>query len=116
MEFGLRDAVPDGALAAWGARWIVTQDGTVDMVPDRQSCVGESKEQDELVLWLNGGALQQAKWQAEWQLGTGELSTRERKRVELFRDAVGLVVGDPQASAGYLYVAAWLHVHVKEAV
>jgi hypothetical protein len=34
--WGLKYVVPDNAIAAWGARTIVTQQGDVDFLPDRQ--------------------------------------------------------------------------------
>src|ERR1700746_3679877 len=35
LQWGLPDAVPLNATCAWGCRAIVTQDGYIDIVPDR---------------------------------------------------------------------------------
>jgi len=48
LGFGYDAGLPDGVSAAFGARLIVTEDGTVDLVPDRVSVEvedGGSKEQ-----------------------------------------------------------------------
>jgi hypothetical protein len=35
LQWGLAGAVPPDATSAWGCRAIVTQDGYIDLVPDR---------------------------------------------------------------------------------
>jgi len=98
-----------GATCAWGARWIVTQDGSVDFVPDRQSMIGTPEEKQELISWLVQVGSQPLETLRE-MLRSREVSTRASREVVLYEDERGVVVGNTNASAGYFYVAArfWL--------
>lgn len=104
-----------GATVAWGARWIIKQDGYVDFVPDRQDMIGEPDEKQELLEWLNKVVGNKPNDALAEMLRNYRLSTREDKEVVLYEDDRGIVMGSPQSSAGYFYVLARWHVspHVR---
>ena len=52
LAFGYNPGLA-GATCAWGARWIITQQGSVDFVPDRQDMIGTAEERQEMLGWLN---------------------------------------------------------------
>ena len=113
LSFGLNEAIPPTAPAAWGCRAIVTQDGDVDVLPDRQDLFGEEPGRRALVAWLNGGSERTRpflRWKAAAArlLRAYEMQTREGGQHILYEDTRGVIVGDTHGSAGYLYVAAWL--------
>lgn len=105
LEFGLYPAVPAAAAAAWGARLIYPD----DLVFNRQSCVGEHYDRQALSNWLNAGAIKTALKTARQADERWLLSRTGRQQVILHRDEQGVIVACPNASCGYLYVAAWLH-------
>ena len=101
--------VPDHTPMAWGARWIITQDGGVDFVWDRQGATPEGHEGwTTLQAWLDGGALRAAREELRKLLVDYKLSTREDREVILFADGTGVIRGNPRASAGYCYVVGYL--------
>ena len=104
--FGAHRLQPDGLRAVYGGRWIVTQDGYVDIVWDRHSIEGADK--NPLMEWLNGMALGAAREKASDFLKRRLLKTRERSPVILYCDDRGAIVADTNASGGYLYVTGWL--------
>lgn len=91
---------PEDGRALWGARWIWPN----DQVWDRQDCVGPDEDRKRLLDWLNSGA---GKAAASWQMSVF-LAHDEDRQVVLYEDDEGIVIGNPQRSYGYLYVAAWL--------
>jgi len=95
-----------GATCAWGARWIITQDGHVDFVPDRQDMIGSPEEKQELLEWLNGTVKRQPEEDLAKRLRSREISTRDSYEVCLYQDERGIVIGNTNASAGYFYVVA----------
>jgi hypothetical protein len=99
LSFGCVRAIPEGVTTAWGARLIWPN----DLVYDRQDLKGPDAER--LKSWLNGGALRRA-LDCGGQ-GAGLDPTADRQAT-LYEDESGIVVGNPQGSYGYLYVAAWL--------
>ena len=103
LGFGLR-TLPDGVTVAWGARLIWPD----DLLRDRQDMVGDETERERLSKWLNGGALGAALTEARRMADAYELKGSEDRTVTLFEDEQGVVQANPQASHGYLYVAAWL--------
>jgi len=108
LAFGLSEALPEGAVCAWGARFIVTQDGQVDLPPDRQDILAPDPEAKQAFLDdLNGSmSLTQLFQHIEAMLVNGEIDTRREGQVVLhFGDII--VIGDTKASAGYLYVVAF---------
>lgn len=109
LAWGLDEAVPTEARAAWGARLIVTQDGTVDFLPDRTSLAGPLQDRHDLL------ARMEPEFSAERLmsrigelLGEGILNTRAAGQCTVYDSATLAVVADTKASAGYCYVAAWL--------
>jgi hypothetical protein len=102
LSFGLHRAIPEDVDTAWGARWIFPD----DRVRDRQDLRGPAAT--ELKNWLNGGAVLRAKANAREFAAQGIISSRSSETVTLFSDDRGVVVGNPNGSYGYLYVAAWL--------
>ena len=117
LGFGYGRGVPDGVKAAWGCRLIVNQGGHVDFVHDRQGFYDGDPPQehagDAVGAWVNtifGLVLDKVRE----KLRAGELDTRKAEHVELWRDDRGVIVANTNASAGYLYVAAWLLVDVPQ--
>lgn len=104
LKFGLRDAVPDEAAAAWGARLIYPD----NVVPDRVNCVGAHSARAALLAHLRDAAGNKP-WQRARELhACGALRPSSTSNVTLFEDDHCLVVGNPRGGSGYLYVAAWL--------
>jgi len=103
LEFGLNAAVPKWAVVAWGARLIYPS----DLVQNRQSCVGDKTAKDLLIDWLNKGALRDALYRAGQLHSKREMSPTDHKEFTLYEDNLGIIVGNPNQSHGYLYVAAW---------
>lgn len=109
LSFGCVKALPEGVRAAWGARLIWPN----DLVWDRQDVVGEPDDRSALTEWLNAGPL---RWTLERLSNIdghyeGGLSPSENRTITLYKDERGTIVGNPQGSHGYLYVAAWMHEH-----
>jgi hypothetical protein len=109
LSFGLGHAVPEAVKSAWGARLIFPD----DLLPDRQDLVvADDAEKAALLGWLNPGpvaGIAKMKEAARKAKNEWKLQSSDRKDVILFKDDVGVIVGNPNASHGYLYVAAWLH-------
>jgi len=105
LPFGYNAGLPEGVKAAWGARLIVTQDGSTDFLSDRQGGFGGN---DALYAWLDGGAVTAARAKASELLKAYRMSTRESGEFVLHEDGLGRIVGNTNGSAGYLYIAAWL--------
>lgn len=115
LGYGYRD-YPTDTPAAWGARWIITQDGMIDQVWDRCDAVGRREDKDRLFHRLGNephshrlGEL--ARHRLTVLLRNGDLSTRSDEVVTLVgpEDSSDVrVIGSPNASAGYFYVTAYL--------
>lgn len=115
LGFGYGRGVPDDVHTAWGARLIVTQDGTTDLLPDRQDLVArDDTAKDALVAALNDGGIRDIRIWIEGLLRSYTMKTREE---EEFRAEFGglRVVANTNASAGYCYIAVWLDEHKEEA-
>jgi hypothetical protein len=106
LQFGLHAAIPHDAVTAWGARLIFPD----DLVWDRQDFAGlDTPEGQRLKQWLNqGGALRQALKQAGKLAATFAWRPDSDDQRVLYEDATGKIVGNPNRSFGYLYVAAFL--------
>jgi hypothetical protein len=104
LRWGLATAVPADAIAAWGCRAIVHQDGYVDIPPDRTDQQGS-----EVIFTLLDVEFPLLKLRETLgaMLGSGQVSTRRRGQFVLFKSDRLTVVGDTNASAGYCYLAAW---------
>lgn len=97
----------------WKARFIVTQDGGVDLPPDRQHVEGptEPKARIEFLDQLSDAVPSPALFEViASKLKNGEINTREAGEVVLFdithEGDRWLVRGNTNASAGYFYVEA----------
>jgi hypothetical protein len=106
-----RMTYPDTARAVWGARLIWPN----DLVWDRQDIAAwTGDDKDALVAWLNGpnrgnGALRAAIDVLADPYNVGlESSTPSDVEAVIYEDDRGVIVGSPQGSYGYVYVAAWL--------
>lgn len=122
LSYGCRKAVPDGVRVVWGARLIAP----ADLLHDRQSWGGtegselpehsshESGPRSALAAWLNGGALGRMLINLRNEYGTGGWDGRSEDVRRLYEDEEGIIVGSPQGSHGYVYVAAWLFADVPE--
>ena len=107
LSFGAVRSIPEGVETAWGARLIWPD----DLLHDRQDLSGPNA--DVLKAWLNGvpsgqGALRQALKAASGLGPRFALKWDEDRTVTLYEDEDGIIVGNPQGSYGYLYVAGWL--------
>lgn len=113
--WGLGYVVPEDAIAAWGARLIVTQAGDVDILWDRQGD-DAGPHSDELVNRLNDGLIKHMRETLrELLLGSifeGEyvvMSTREDGDFILYMDDRVVMHANTRGSCGYCYVTAWLY-------
>lgn len=86
-----------------------------DLLWDRQGCAGGEdgcRERRALLGWLDSGAGEAARAQVR-VLAQRELwSPRDEDVRVLYDDATGRIVGSPQRSHGYCYIAAWRHEDV----
>ena len=122
--WGLPHVVPDDAIAAWGARLIVTQQGAVDLVPDRMGSDGGGQSavlmallnarfpysmlRDTISTLLKGLRVREGDMWVKIQM-----HTREPEDFILFMDDRLVVHANTNGSAGYCYVTAWLYPEVK---
>ena len=85
----------------WGARAIYKPSDKylkIDILHDRQSCLGEKPDRDELVAWLNATGM-------PWLKTNCKLYSDSRDCVE-HRDGKFIIKATPNASYGYLYIGA----------
>ncbi len=105
-----RRHVPMNAEAAWGARAIWERQGydlaTLGFVGNRQSATGTEEARGRLQAFLDGAMrpLREAFAQAQRE-GWSQSSADVRTLVET---EDGVIVGTPNGSYGYVYLAAWL--------
>jgi hypothetical protein len=104
LKFGLRDAVPPEALAAWGARLIYPD----DVLADRSDCVGSDQARRELLDYLREHVGARPWERAREMHNRGELHARDTSDVTLYEDERCIVLANPRGGSGYLYVAAWM--------
>lgn len=111
LAFGYSHGIPEGIKTAWGARLIAPN----DLLWDRQDLIAENDgEKKALVAWLNGetrgqGAIKEALDWLKRYYGR-EIRGDEPFQHILYEDDQGIVVGNTNASYGYVYVAGWLKV------
>lgn len=85
----------------WGARAIYKPSDKylkIDILHDRQSCLGEKPDRDELVAWLNATGM-------PWLKTNCKLYSDSRDCVE-HRDGKFTIKATPNGSFGYLYIGA----------
>jgi len=103
LGYGCNKALPEEVTTAWGARWIYPN----DVVWNRQDLKGPNSEA--LKNWLNAGALNAARIEATRLAKSWQMFQDKDYTYVLHSDDDGMIVGNPQGSYGYLYVAGWLH-------
>ena len=108
LGYGYNAGLPANIARAWGARAIVTQQGMVDLVYNRQGWIGEPGETQALQDWLNGGAIAAARSRATAALKDYEIRTNEAGEATLYEDEVGVIKANTNASHGYLYICGYL--------
>ena len=102
IEWGLQPVKTGNYLAVYGARTIF-QNGKIEFLWDRQSCIGEEDAQQTLCAWINHKALPALKEHIErhdWTPMTQETFTLETRSF--------LFEASPRASGGYIYTTAYL--------
>jgi hypothetical protein len=108
LQWGYNGATPEGVTAAWGVRAVV-EDRWVSMGGCRQSNVGPKEEVDAIIKLLNSGV--NAEWlaRANGLLQDNEIHPARERQVVLYANDVSrlVVVGNTNASHGYLYVSAF---------
>ena len=98
-----------GCSAIWGARAIATEGPGFGLVPDRVSWyAGNEAERSALVLALNKGVLDACREKFEQLKSERWDIHRVAKEYVLYEDDALEVVGNTNASCGYLYLAAWV--------
>lgn len=107
--YGLAHVIPDDAVAAWGARAIVTQDGRVDIPWDRGGADGPESERHRLLAHLSA-VLPGRDLLALVRdlLRAGVMQTRAEEDFVLHMDDAIVIHANTNASVGYCYVTAWL--------
>ena len=133
LAWGLTEAIPPEAPASWGARAILGPNGSVDLLHDRQDLWAKNPaEKKRLVGALNGGVISETRKASvrafeshglyilhgpvgvpRYAKGAATLDDERYQHsgsceVVLYDDEVVTVVGNPRASCGYVYLAAWL--------
>jgi len=109
FSFGYAPAATGEHRAYWGARALWRGRGPMDIVHDRQSLMAVDKATgDRLVGLLNGGALKAANARLDALANRWEVSPGEANEVVLYEDESIRLVGNTNASHGYLYVTAQL--------
>lgn len=117
LTYGYNEGLVPGTRAAWGARAIVTQDGTVDLVWNRQSELSDDPDRNlALHTWLDGGTspLHHALRLAEKLLNEGVLQIRIAEGHVLYSDREGAILANTNGSGGYLYLVAYRFADLPE--
>jgi hypothetical protein len=104
LKWGLAYAVPPEATGAWGCRAIISQDGHVDLVPDRTDQTGEEIILDILTREYNPSTLRE---DLAAKLRAHKILTTRRGRFTLHKSRLLAVLGDTNGSGGYCYLCAW---------
>jgi hypothetical protein len=111
LKWGLAYAVPPKATGAWGCRAIISQDGHVDLVPDRTDVTGSEIILDILTREYNPSTLRE---DLGAMLRAHQMLTSRRGRFTLYKSPRLTVMADTNGSGGYCYIAAWTTVQVSE--
>lgn len=112
LEFGYNPGLPPQAPAAWGARAILERGAgggrQAGLLPDRQSMVGPEELRIQLRDALNGGALAAMQRQIARLYRKGEIRDSEAREVVLYDDPEIRIIGNTNASHGYIYLVAYI--------
>jgi hypothetical protein len=98
LSFGFNP--PDGVDTAWGARWIIDPNGTVDQVWDRTDAIGPDDHRRSLLNYLDNQVGDAPHKTAQRLLREAQLSWSGDTTVTLYDDDVVTVVGNPRRSFG----------------
>ncbi len=79
LSFGLNPL--EGVDTAWGARWIIDPDGSVDQVWDRTDAIGPDDRRRELLDYLDNQVGDAPHKTAQRLLREGELSWSDERQV-----------------------------------
>jgi hypothetical protein len=109
LRFGYNQGRPPGNELAWGARLIVTQDGAVDFVWDRQDCVGPDGERQMLLDYLADVVADRPWVHITTLLKSGEMQTRAAREFVVYEDSTVTMKANTNASCGYCYVVAYFN-------
>jgi hypothetical protein len=115
LQFGYNAGLQEGRTVAWGARLIVTQDGHVDFVHDRQSLIGPDEPRRRLLDYLNGNDIPIERRIAD-MLQRGVMRTSVAQEFTVCTDGVVVIKANTNASCGYCYVVAYFAQAADEAV
>jgi len=115
VPFGYNAGLPVDRTVAWGARLIVTQDGHVDFVYDRQAAIGAEEPRRRLLDHLNGNAVPIERIIGDL-LRRGEMRIAVAQEFTVYADSVVVVKANTNASYGYCYVVAYFAQAADEAV
>lgn len=99
LNYGIRDIIPDDAVAAWGARAIL-RNGVLDIVWDRVDYTDAAPSDSEFLTWMNHNGLPWVREQAEAIPGN-------ENKIHRLDDGPFHIACNAQASHGYLYISAW---------
>lgn len=109
FHYGYAPVVTGEHRAYWGARAIWKGGRTWDVLHDRQGVKATDKAAlDRLCALLNGGILKAAEARLGALGNTWEVSPSEAREVVLHEDARVRVIGNTNASHGYIYLTAIL--------
>ncbi len=115
LQFGYNAGLPAGRTVAWVARLIVTQDGQVDFVHDRQDTIGPQEPRRRLLDYLNGNDIPIERRIAD-MLRRGVMRTSVAQKFTVYTDGVIVIKANTNASHGYCYVVAYFAQAADEAV
>lgn len=104
LAFGYNKGIPADAQAVWGARLIWPD----DLVWDRQDLVTKDEASKEVLIdWLNkiGISKMRENLRMPYTLGLHPIQDIE---AVIYEDEIGKIIGNSNASAGYIYVVGWL--------
>jgi hypothetical protein len=115
LRFGYNAGLPGDRTVAWGARLIVTQDGHVDFVHDRQDTIGAEEPRRRLLEHLNGNDISIERRIAD-MLRRGVMRTSVAQELTVYTDGVVVIKANTNASHGYCYIVAFFTEAAAEAV
>lgn len=107
LEWGLKDVIPDDAVAAWGARVILTK-GRLDILHDRyQFHFSDDATLNVFIGWLNDVG-------RSWLKSTAKDVYPDENLTHALDEGRFHIRCNAQTSYGYLYVGAWMDPATKE--
>jgi hypothetical protein len=115
LAFGYNAGLPPDRTVAWGARLIVTQQGDVDFVHDRQDAIGAEEPRRRLLANLSATKppLEQL---VSRLLRRGAMRTGIAQEFTVYADDVVVIKANTNGSGGYCYVVAYFAQPADEAV